>query len=159
MTMDAPDPHESVADGGPLVDWRAVFRGALVGLCVLIAASVVEAILDRNLDRFQDSGWIYPLFVAILFGYALGGWQAGRAAPDGALTNGTLAGVGAFVLWIPVRIAIWLVRDEHKGLITGHAPALRPGQLFGHLVIAGALGMLGGFVGSRTATRARNSTS
>ena len=159
MTMNDPDPRAPVADEGPLVDWRAVFRGALFGLCVLIAASVIEAILDRNIENFQDSGWIYPLFVAILFGYALGGWQAGRNAPDGALTNGTLAGVGAFVLWIPVRIGIWLVRDEHKGLFTGHSPALRPGQLFGHLVIAGALGMLGGFIGSRTAARARNSTS
>lgn len=158
MTMDAPDPPESGAADGPLVDWHAVLRGALLGLCVLIAASVLEAILDRNIDRFQDSGWIYPLFVAILFGYALGGWQAGRTAPDGALTNGTLAGLGAFVLWVPVRIGIWLIRDEHKGLFTGHSPALRPGQLFGHLVIAGALGMLGGFVGSRAAARARGTT-
>ena len=37
------------------------------------------------------------------------------------------------------------------------APALRPGQLFGHLVIAAALGMLGGFIGSRPAARARRS--
>jgi hypothetical protein len=157
--MDAPETREPVIDDGPLVDWRAVFRGALFGLCVLIADSVLDTILDHNIDHFQDTGWIYPLFVAILFGYAFGGWQAGRTAPDGALTNGTLAGVGAFVLWVPVRIGIWLVRDEHKGLFTGHSPALRPGQLFGHLVIAGALGMLGGFIGSRTASRARGTTS
>jgi hypothetical protein len=141
-------------DDDALVDWRAVFRGAMLGLLVLVAASVVEAILDRNIDSFRDSGWIYPLFVAILFGYALGGWQAGRLVPDGALTNGTLAGIGAFVLWVPVRIVIWLVRDEDRGLFTGHSPALRPGQILGHLVIAAALGMLGGFIGSRSASRA-----
>jgi hypothetical protein len=121
---------------------------------VLVAASVVEAILDRNIDTFRDSGWIYPLFLAILFGYALGGWQAGRLAPDAALTNGLLAGIGAFALWIPVRIAIWLVRDEHRGLFTGHSPALRPGQILGHLVIAAALGMIGGWLGARSASRA-----
>ncbi len=154
MTMESPDPRDpKIADDGPLVDWRAVSRGALLGLCVLVATSVLEAILDRNVDNFKDTGWIYPLFVAILFGYALGGWQAGRAAPAGALTNGTLAGVGALVLWIPVRIAIWLVRDEHKGLFTGHSPALRPGQVFGQVVIAAALGMLGGWVGARTAAQ------
>ena len=114
--------------------------------------------LDRNVDGFKDSGWIYPLFVAILFAYGLGGWQAGRAAPQGALTNGTLAGLGAFLLWIPVRIVIWLVRDEHKGLFTGHSPVLRPGQIFGQLVIAAGLGMLGGFLGSRAAARARGTT-
>jgi hypothetical protein len=141
------------ADDSAVVDWRAVFRGALLGLLVLVAASVVEAILDRNIDTFRDSGWIYPLFVVILFGYALGGWQAGRLVPDAALTNGVLAGVGAFVLWIPVRIAIWLVRDEHRALFSGHSPALRPGQIVGHLVIAAALGMLGGFLGSRSALR------
>jgi hypothetical protein len=141
-----------------LVEWPSVARGALLGLCVLAAASIVEAVLDGNLDDFKDTGWIYPLFVAILFGYALGGWYAGRSAPDAPLTNGTLAGIGAFVLWVPVRIGIWLVRDEHKGLFTGSSPALRPGQLFGQLVIAAALGMLGGFVGSRAASRRASSS-
>jgi hypothetical protein len=138
-------------DGPAIVEWRAVFRGALLGLLVLVATSVVEAVLDRNIDTFRDSGWIYPLFVAILFGYALGGWQAGRLVPDAALTNGLLAGLGAFVLWIPVRIAIWLVRDENRGLFSGHSPALRPGQILGHLIIAAALGMLGGWLGARSA--------
>ena len=149
MTVNAPSPGDDAA----IVHWRAVGRGALLGLLVLVAASVVEAILDRNIDSFRDSGWIYPLFVVILLGYALGGWQAGRFAPGAALTNGLLAGVGAFVLWVPVRIAIWLVRDEHRGLFSGHSPALRPGQIFGHLVIAAALGMLGGFLGARAAMR------
>jgi len=74
-------------DGAAIVDWRAVGRGALLGLLVLVAASVLEAILDRNIDTFRDSGWIYPLFVVILVGYALGGWQAGRLAPDAALRS------------------------------------------------------------------------
>jgi hypothetical protein len=143
----------------PLVDRHAAWRGALVGLGVLVVVSVIEAILDHNLNDFKHSGWVYPLFVAILFGYGLGGYQAGRAAPDGALTNGTIAGVGAFVLWIPVRIGIWLVRDENKGLFTGHSPALRPGQLFGQLVIAAGFGMLGGYMGSRAAARHRSAES
>jgi hypothetical protein len=150
-------PSDPVPGDGPaIVDWRAVGRGALLGLLVLVAASVVEAILDRNIDTFRDSGWIYPLFVAILFGYALGGWQAGRLVPEAALTNGLLAGIGAFVLWVPVRIAIWLVRDENRGLFSGHSPALRPGQILGHLVIAAALGMFGGFPGARSINRAAN---
>jgi hypothetical protein len=147
------DSTTRVDDADAVVDRHAVLRGALLGLAVLVAASVVEAILDRNIDTFQDSGWIDPLFVAILVGYGLGGWQAGRLAPQAALTNGTLAGVGAFVLWMPVRIGIWLVRDEHRGLFTGHAPALRPGQIVGHLVIAAGLGLLGGYLGARSVRR------
>ncbi len=141
-------------DDAALVDWHAVFRGATAGLFFLVLASVIAAILDRNLDSFNDSGWIYPLFVLILFGYTLGGFGAGRLAPESPLSNGSLAGLGAFVLWIPVRIAIWLVRDEHRGLFTGHSPALRPGQIFGHLLIAAALGMFGGFLGARSIHRA-----
>ncbi len=70
------------------------------------------------------------------------------------MTNGTVAGLGAFVLWVPVRILIWVVRDEDKGLFSGHTAVLRPGQLFGHIVIASALGMLGGWIGARVVARA-----
>jgi hypothetical protein len=147
-------PNEPASAGDvALVNWPAVGRGALAGLFFLVLASVVEAILDRNLDSFSNSGWIYPLFVVILFGYTLAGFGAGRQVPDAALTNGTLAGLGAFALWIPVRIVIWLVRDENRALFTGHSPALRPGQIFGHLLIAAALGMFGGWLGARSARR------
>ena len=137
------------------IEWGSVLRGAMVGLCALVVASVVEAILDRNMDNFKDSGWIYPLFVVVLVGYALSGYVTGRAVPDSPLTNGTLAGLFAFVLWIPVRIVIWLARDERKGLFTGHSPAIRPGQLLGHVVIAAGFGLLGGWLGGRAMRRAR----
>ena len=159
MTPEPRATHDRAADDRATVHWRAVWRGALVGLSVLLVVSVVQALVDRNVETFSDSAWVVPLFVAILFGYALGGWQAGRAAPDAGLTNGTLAGVGAFVLWIPVRIVIWLVRDEDRGLFTGHSPALRPGQLLGHVVIAAGLGLVGGWLGARAATNARRRVS
>jgi len=145
------------ADEPSVIQWNAVFRGATAGLVFLILASIIEAILDRNIDSFNDSGWIYPLFILILFGYMLGGFGAGRLAPQAALSNGLLAGLGAFLLWIPVRIVIWLVRDENRALFTGHSPALRPGQIFGHLVIAAGVGMFGGFLGARSIKRAAGS--
>jgi hypothetical protein len=138
------------ADDEKVLDWHAILRGALVGLSFLVPVSALEAILDRNIDTFSDSGWIYLLFVLILLAYALAGFAAGKLVPDAPLSNGALAGLGAFVLWIPVRIVIWLVRDENQGLFTGHSPALRPGQVFGHLVIAAGLGLCGGFFGARS---------
>ena len=152
MTVNSP---ETPVDEGPLVHWPAVFRGALLGLCVLVGGE-----RDRGDPRPQHrlasttAGGSTRCSSRILFGYTLGGWQAGRMAPDAVLTNGALAGVGAFVLWIPVRIVIWVVRDENRGLFSGHSPALRPGQIFGHLVIAAALGMLGGFSDRRIALAA-----
>ena len=151
---------ETPVDEGPLVRWPAVLRGALLGLCVLVGASVIDAILDRNLDSFNDSGWRYPLFVLVLIGYGLGGWLAGRLAPDAFLTNGALAGVGAFVLWIPVRIVIWLVRDEHRGLFT----RAQPGAAAGPAVRAPgdrrrARHARRGSLGSRSAARVRRNAS
>jgi len=152
MADDTPAGAPAGSDGRVVV-WRAVGRGAVVALALLVALSVAEAIVDRNVTDFENTGWIYPFFVGVLASYAVGGWIAGRTAPDGALTNGALAGVLGFVMWIPVRVAIWAVRDEHKGLFSGHAPVLRLGQIFGHLVIAAALGMLGGWLGSRAERR------
>ncbi len=158
MTMsDVPPttPQPAVPAGErPLVQWRAVFVGALVGLGILVVFSVISVVLDHYLADFDNSGWIYPLFVGVLVGYAVGGFVAGRASPEGPLTNGTLAGLGAFVLWVPLRILIWVVRDEDKGLFAGHSAVLRPGQIFGHLVIAAGLGLFGGWLGARAVARA-----
>ena len=59
---------------------------------LLVAPSVAEAIVDRNVTDFNDTGWIYPFFVGVLASYGIGGWVAGRTAPDSALTNGAVAG-------------------------------------------------------------------
>jgi hypothetical protein len=138
---------------GRLVVWPAVARGAVVTLILLAVVSVAQAIVDHNVNDFQDSGWIYPFFLALLVSYVIGGRIAGLAVPEAGLTNGALAGVLGFVGWVPVRIVIWLVRDEHKGLFTGHSPVLRPGQVFGQLLIAAAFGMIGGWLGARRADR------
>ena len=150
----APDGPGGVVGGDePIVDLRALVPGALTGLIVLVAASVLDAILDRNLDDYDDSGWRYALFVVILAGYFAAGYVAGKRAPGAALTNGALAGTLTFVLWVPVRILIWVARDEHEALFTGSDPVFKPGQIFGHLVIASALGMLGGVIAARIAAK------
>ena len=76
-------------------------------------------------------------------------------APDAPLTNGTLAGLGALVIWLPIRVVIWAAREDGRGLFSGHNAALPPGQLFGALVIAAGLGMVGGFVSERVGFRRR----
>ncbi|MFM8303999.1 MAG: hypothetical protein ACKOA9_06855 [Actinomycetota bacterium] len=143
------------------VCWPAVARGAGVGLAVLVVVATVRAILDRSVEDFDASGWTLPLFVALLAGYFLAGWVAQRAAeergvPDAPYTHGALAGLGAFAAWVPLRVAIWLVRDEQRGLVRGPDGALRPGQVFGALVIAAGIGLLGATLAARR-TRAPGS--
>lgn len=135
------------------IDWRVVLRGALVGLAVIVPVTVLRVVLDREVSDFDDSGWIYPLFILILLAYGAAGWVAGSARPDAPLTHGALAGLGAFVLWIPIRIVIWVVREDGRGLVSGDDAALRPGQVFGQLVIAAALAMLGAIIAARLKNR------
>ena len=146
------------------VDWRAIARGALAGLGVVIAVALLSAILDHEITDFDDSGWQYPLFVLVLVAYGLAGWVGQwscvrRGTVGTPLTVGALSGLGVLACWLPIRVLIWVARDESRGLFTGDDPALRPGQIFGHIVIAAGLGMLGAFLASRIARHSARWTS
>ncbi len=139
------------------VDWSAVARGALLGLALIIPVTILGAVLDRSIDNFEDSGWRVLLALLIVVAFVPAGGYAARLARDAPLTNGALAGLGAFVVWLPVRVLIWLTRDDNKGLVNGRDPVFRPAQVFGLLVLSTALGMLGGYVASRRQGPARDS--
>ena len=151
---------EQSGAGASSVVWGAVARGAACGLVVLIVVAVARAVLERQIDDFDDSGWNLPLFALLVVGYLAAGWIAQRrAAAEGEagapLTHGALAGLGAFVAWVPIRIVIWLARDEGRGLFRGSDAALRPGQIFGALVISAGIGMVGGYLSARGSRRRR----
>lgn len=135
------------------VDARAATAGALLALAVIVPVSVVVAVLDRTGDDGSPAGAALGM-VGLLLAYAAGGWRAGRLAPETPLTNGALAGLGAFALWIPIRIAIWAVRDDPSALVGGHDPVFDVGSVFGAVVLAAAFGILGALVATR---RARSS--
>jgi hypothetical protein len=139
------------------VSWRAVARGALVGLCVIVPVTVVHAILDHEIRDFDDNGWRSVLYLFILAGFFAAGWVAGGLRSDTPFMHGTLAAVGSLVLWIPARIVIWAIREDDRGLFSGKDAALRPGQVFGSLLIAVAFGMFGAWLGARRAESARAS--
>jgi hypothetical protein len=142
-----------MTNAGLTIDWRVVLRGSLIGLAVIVPVTVLRAVLDREIADFDDSGWIYPLFLLILVGYAAAGCVAGRSRPDAPLAHGALAGLGVLALWIPIRVVIWAVREDGRGLFSGDRAALAPGQLFGALVVAAALAMLGALVAARIEQR------
>jgi hypothetical protein len=131
------------------IDWGAVSRGASVGLAVIVPVTIVRAVLERDLTDLSHSAWIYPLSALILVAYALAGAVAAWTAPGGALRHGALAGVAAVVVWIPVRIVIWAVRESGRGLVSGDRAALPPGQVLGALGLGGLLGMGGAAVAAR----------
>jgi putative membrane protein (TIGR04086 family) len=140
-------------DAHATVDWPAIARGALLGLALIIPITIVGAVLDRSIDDFEDSDWRVLLALLVVLSFVPAGAYAARLVRDAPLTNGALAGLGAFLLWLPVRVLIWLTRDDNQGLVSGRDPVFRPGQVFGFLVISTAVGMLGGFLASRRPAR------
>ncbi len=48
------------------IDSKAVGRGALAGLLVIVPLTAVRAVLDHDVARLDRSGWV-PLFALALF--------------------------------------------------------------------------------------------
>jgi len=141
-----------MSDEVQTVDWRAAARGAALGAVIILSISAIGALIDRAMDDFDDSAWPVTLFLAILASYVIAGWWGGRAAgPRTPLITGALAGLGAFAVWVPVRVLIWVARDDSKGLFTGDDPVFTLGGVFANLVFAAALGMVGGLLSARRA--------
>jgi len=137
-----------------MIQGRAIGRGALLGLVVIVPVAVMYALLDRAVDDFQNSGWA-PLFaLAIVVAYVVAGVGAGRIARDAPLSNGALAGLGALVLWLPLRVLIWAMRDATNGLFSGTDPVFSASRLLGQAALAAGLGALGAFFAARRARRA-----
>jgi hypothetical protein len=135
------------------LDRRAVARGAAVGTVLIVIITIAGAIIDRSVDDFDDTGWPVTIFLAILVAYAVAGLWAGRVTTMGPLTTGALAGLGAFAVWVPIRILIWAVRDDSRGLFSGDDAVFSLGGVFANLVFAATLGMVGALVGVRQTTR------
>jgi hypothetical protein len=135
------------------ISWRLIARGALVGISIIVPVTVLHAVLDHELNDFDDSGWRSVLYLFILAGFFAAGWVTGRVRWDTPFMHGTLAAEGSLLLWIPARVVIWAVREDDRGLLSGKDAALRPGQVFGAVLIAAALGMFGAWLGARVAER------
>jgi hypothetical protein len=137
-----------------VIDRWAVVVGAVTGLVLIAVISALRAFADRRVDDFDDSVWIAVFAVAQLVAYVFAGAVAGAQAPTAPLTNGGLASLAAVVVWIPIRILIWLVRDESRDLLSGDDPVFVVGPVLIALVLAFTLGLVGGAFGARARARA-----
>jgi hypothetical protein len=131
------------------IDLRAVWRGALTGLLIIVPLTALRAVMDHEAGDVEDAGWLVLFGLALLVAYVVAGAVAGHRQPSAPLTHGILAGIGALVLWLPLRVLIWAVRDESQGLFAGSDPVFTLGQLFGQLLFAAAFGLIGGLIGAR----------
>jgi hypothetical protein len=128
-------------DARLVIDLTALRRGIVGGLVLIVPISLIVALVHDD-DRHSDyGGWLFVAFVAILFAYATAGYGAARSRPDAPLAHGMLAGLGAFLVWLLVRLAVPLARGERLGF---GIVAVVTNALF-----AVALGALGGRFAAR----------
>lgn len=133
-----------------LISPLAVGRGALYGLLALLPVVLATALAESNIDEFDTSGWAALAFVALVLCFGYAGWVAGTVDVEAPLTNGSLAGLGAFMMWIPLRVLIWAVRGD-QGLFSGDNAVFNPGALLVFVVISGVAGMVGAVISARRA--------
>jgi hypothetical protein len=123
-----------------VIDLTALRRGIVAGLVVIVPVSLVVALVSHD-RRTGYGGWLFVAFVAILYGYATAGYGAARTRPEAPLAHGMLAGLGAFAVWLLVRLVVPLARGDRLGF--GIV------AVFTNALFAVALGALGGLFAAR----------
>ena len=93
------------------IDRRALTRGALYGLAVILPVSIGVEVLDA-VDVLSKGPVVFIPAVAILGAFFLAGFQAARTAEMSPYTHGALAGLASFTAWLTVRMATHLVLGD-----------------------------------------------
>ena len=127
----------------PAVEWPAVARGAALALAVAVPTIVAAEAIDAIVDIGPDSNVVFVFFAAVIAGFVLDGWQAGRRQPDAPLTHWAVAAVAAYLV---LAVATSTVR-----LVTGDV--VHPVGLVFYALMAASSGTLGGLVASRRSHR------
>ncbi len=134
------------------LDVRAIGRGALLGLAVVAPASLADLALSSVKD--VDEGWlIFTLFAAILAAFFLAGYKAATTAEGSPYTHGALAGLAAFALWLPLRVATRALVGEQLLGREGDAAFKVVEAVVTAGLFAMSFGILGGFVGALRSRR------
>jgi hypothetical protein len=112
--VNEPDDEARPPNARLVIDLTALRRGIVGGLVLIVPISLVVALVSHH-RRSGYGGWLFVAFVAILYAYATAGYGAARARPDAPLSHGMLAGLGAFLVWLLVRLAVPLARGDRLG--------------------------------------------
>lgn len=118
----------------------AIARGAAVTAVFAVPAGIAQNLIDR------ESSLSFALFLVVVLALGVGGWVAGREAPDRALTHGGLAALTVYVVVQAFGIVLRLARGEAVTWVSIPLVAL----------LAGSCGVIGGYVAFRQAVRNRD---
>lgn len=117
----------------------AVLRGALVTLVIATPAVLVIRELGDTDDGTDQSNWVYLAFLFVIVAYVIGGWTAGRRAPEGPFLNGAAAPAAAFAV---VQVIAWIASGDGISIVAA---------IF-NLLLAATIGVVGAGFGSMRGT-------
>ena len=90
------------------VEWPAVRAGALVAIAICLPIAIVANVLIDD----EESGATTVFFVAVLAGFAVGGWVAAKRAIETPYSSAGISGLVAFAAIEVVAIVSLALRDE-----------------------------------------------
>ena len=134
------------------LDTRAVGQGALAGLAVIVPVTIAQEVVLAVVDDPCTDPVVVPIFILILAGFALAGYRAARATFGSPYPHGLLAGLAAFVAWLPLKVGKTVVFggsfiSDDCGADGGFVPALIGGVTVA--LLAMGFGAVGSFLAAR----------
>ncbi len=79
----------------PKIDWLTIRTSATAGLIIIIPAAVLSAVL---VGENGSPGWSILFVFAILLGFFIAGFGAGRLRDDTPMMHGSLAAMACYVV-------------------------------------------------------------
>jgi hypothetical protein len=123
---------------GQEVEWEAVRAGALAAIAICLPVSIIGKLL---VDDPEHSSITPVIFVAVLAGFAVGGYVAARRSQS-PYSAALLSSLGAFVVIELITIISLLVRDEDINVVV----------ILSNAFFAYASGLLGAAIVARSRT-------
>lgn len=123
------------------LDASAIRAGAMTDLAILVPVVALYAVLRGAGVLGSDTGIVVTAVVAVLIAPAAGGFTAGRRQLRAPLTNGAAAAGIAVLAYVAFRIVDASLRGS----------TIHPGTILVLVTLSVTLGLLGGYVGFRSA--------
>jgi putative membrane protein (TIGR04086 family) len=121
------------------VDWPAVRVGALVAIAICLPVSIVGAIVVDS-DKSDPGSGSALFYVAVLVGFAIGGWAAAKRSVELPYSSGAISAMCAFVVIAVVSIVANAIEGDE----------IRVVSLVANAFLAYGAGLLGAAIVARS---------
>lgn len=95
------------------IDWAGVGRAVRAGAPLLLPVLGLQMTLLAASDDPSDA-WAVALLALLLAAFVQGGRTAAAEVPTRALRHAALAGVGLFVVWLPLRLVVAVAGESDR---------------------------------------------